>query len=105
MSIKANNSILRSTFFAQFIAFVISSLSQTIGSLVDGNIIGQFLGTDSNDPTKTEERRELSEPYPSVINKDADAQITNNGVVAEASVYVKSNGVLGDLTPGNNIDI
>lgn len=47
MSIKANNSILRSTFFAQFIAFVISSLSQTIGSLADGNIIGQFLGTDS----------------------------------------------------------
>ena len=60
---------------------------------------------DPNDPTKTEERRELSEPYPSVINKDADAQITNNGVVAEASVYVKSNGVLGDLTPGENIEI
>lgn len=47
MTFKANNSILRSNFFAQFIAFVISSLSQTIGSLVDGNIIGQFLGTDS----------------------------------------------------------
>lgn len=60
---------------------------------------------DPNDPTKTEERRELSEPYPSVINKDDDAQITNNGVVAEASVSVLSNGVLGDLTPGENIEI
>ena len=60
---------------------------------------------DPNDPTKTEERRELSEPYPSVINKDAEAQITNDGVVAEASVQVKSNGVFGDLTPGENIEI
>lgn len=60
---------------------------------------------DPNDPTKTEERRPLSEPYPSVINKDETAVINNEGYVAEASVQVLSNGVLGDLTVIQEIDI
>ena len=41
------SSILRNTFFAQLIAFIISSLTQSIGSLIDGVVIGQFLGTES----------------------------------------------------------
>lgn len=53
---------------------------------------------DPNDPTKTEERRPLSEPYPSVINTDEGAVMNDNGNVYEASVQVLSNGVLGDLT-------
>ena len=53
---------------------------------------------DPNDPTKTEERRPLSEPYPSVINTDEGAVINDNGNVFEAIVQVLSNGVLGDLT-------
>lgn len=60
---------------------------------------------DPNDPTKTEERRQLSEPYPSVINKDDAAVISNNGVVAKASVQVLSNGVLGDLTVIETIEL
>ena len=60
---------------------------------------------DPNDPTKTEERRQLSEPYPSVINTQDAFIIRNDGVVAEASVQVLSNGVLGDLTVGENIEI
>jgi len=53
---------------------------------------------DPNDPTKTEERRQLSEPYPSVINTDEGAVVNDNGNVFEASVQVLSNGVMGDLT-------
>ena len=60
---------------------------------------------DPNDPTKTEERRQLSEPYPSVINRDESAVIYNTGVIAEASVQVLSNGVLGDLTVIEDIDL
>ena len=39
--------ILHKTFYAQLFALVISSLAATIGSLVDGIIIGQYLGSDS----------------------------------------------------------
>lgn len=46
-SIMNNSRILRKTFYAQVFAFFISSLTQTIGSMVDGVIIGQCLGTDS----------------------------------------------------------
>lgn len=60
---------------------------------------------DPNDPTKTEERRELAEPYPSVINKDSAVVFRNEGVVAEASVKVLSNGVLGDLTVIREIEL
>lgn len=60
---------------------------------------------DPNDPTKTEERRPLSEPYPSVINKSESAKVQNDGVVAEAEVKVLSNGVLGELTQKEVIDI
>ena len=60
---------------------------------------------DPNDPTKTEERRELAEPYPSVINKDNAVVFRNEGVVAEASVKVLSNGVLGDLTVIREIEL
>lgn len=60
---------------------------------------------DPSNPTQTEERRQLDEPYPSVINKDESAVIHNDGVVAQASVEVKSNGVLGELTEEGVIDI
>lgn len=60
---------------------------------------------DPNDPTKTEERRQLSEPYPSVINKDESAVINNEGTVTQASVQVLSNGVLGDITATGDIEI
>ena len=60
---------------------------------------------DPNDPTKTEERRQLSEPYPSVINRGASAVINNDGVIAKASVKVLSNGILGDLTEEGIIEI
>ena len=60
---------------------------------------------DPNDPTKTEERRPLSEPYPSVINTQDSVSIRNDGVVAEASVQILSNGVLGNLTIGEEIEI
>ena len=39
--------ILQNTFFAQLWACIFSSLASTIGSMVDGVIIGQYLGTDS----------------------------------------------------------
>ena len=39
--------ILRNTFYIQLGVFVAISLTQTVGSLVDGVIIGQFLGVDS----------------------------------------------------------
>ena len=60
---------------------------------------------DPNDPTKTEERRKLQEPYPSVINTGETAVINNDGVVAEATVEVASNGVLGKLTEGQAIEL
>ena len=40
-------SIIRNTVYAHLAAFILSSLSATIGSLVDGVIIGQYLGVDS----------------------------------------------------------
>lgn len=60
---------------------------------------------DPNDPTKTEERRQLSEPYPSVINKDESAVIHNAGTISQASVHVIGNGVLGDITVIGDIEI
>ena len=60
---------------------------------------------DPNDPTKTEERRQLNEPYPSVINRDETAVINNNGYICEAIVEVLSNGVLGDMFISNVIEI
>ena len=56
------------------------------------------INPDPQDPTKTEERRELAEPYESVINKGETAVINNQGVVAEATVKILSNGVLGEIT-------
>lgn len=60
---------------------------------------------DPSNPTQTEERRPLAEPYPSVINRSDTAVINNQGVVAEASVQVSSNGVLGELTELGVIEI
>ena len=60
---------------------------------------------DPNDPTKTEERRQLNEPFDSVVYRDADAVIVNNGSVSSAKVQVLSNGVLGDLTVTGDIVI
>ena len=42
-----SNRIIRNTFNASTVAFIISSLTSSIGSLIDGVIIGQFLGVDS----------------------------------------------------------
>ncbi|WP_407384848.1 dockerin type I repeat-containing protein [Ruminococcus sp.] len=63
------------------------------------------INPDPKDPTKTEERRELAEPYPSVVNKGESAAVTNNGVIAKAEVKILSNGILGELTQKENIDI
>ena len=60
---------------------------------------------DPADPTKTEERRQLSEPYPSVINTDEGATVNGNGNAYEANVKVLSNGVLGELTVVLDIEI
>ena len=60
---------------------------------------------DPNDPTKTEERRRLNEPYPSTINKGETAVINNNGYICEAAVEVLSNGVLGDMIVSKQIEI
>lgn len=42
-----SNRIIRNTFNASMVAYIISSLTSSIGSLIDGVIIGQFLGVDS----------------------------------------------------------
>lgn len=39
--------IIRETFYASLIAFIISSLTYHIGSLIDGVVIGQYLGVES----------------------------------------------------------
>lgn len=45
---KPNESkLIRNTFYAQLIAFILSSLTQTLGSLIDGVVIGRCLGVDS----------------------------------------------------------
>lgn len=41
------NHIIRSTFYACLIAFILDSLACAVGSLVDGIVIGQSLGVDS----------------------------------------------------------
>ena len=41
------NRIIRNTFIASTAAFIISSLTSSIGSLIDGVVIGQFLGVES----------------------------------------------------------
>ena len=41
------NRIIRNTFTANMIAFILSSLTSSIGSLIDGVVIGQFLGVDA----------------------------------------------------------
>ena len=40
-------SIIRNTFYIQLLAFILLSLSSSVGSMVDGIVIGQFLGVDS----------------------------------------------------------
>ena len=45
-----------------------------------------------------EERRPLSEPYYSTIDYFDMTLFRNEGVIAEATVEVSSNGVLGALT-------
>ncbi|MBO6041330.1 MAG: ATP-binding protein [Oscillospiraceae bacterium] len=42
-----NNRLLRNTFFAQTWAYAAASFTSVLGTLVDGIIIGQFLGIDS----------------------------------------------------------
>lgn len=39
--------IIRNTFYAQLAVFILSSLTSSVGSLVDGVIIGRYLGVDS----------------------------------------------------------
>lgn len=40
-------SIIRNTFYIQLLAFIMLSLSSSVGSMVDGVVIGQFLGVES----------------------------------------------------------
>lgn|GEM_PF-870013 len=42
-----SNRILRNTFAASTMAYIVSSLTTSLGSLIDGVVIGQFLGLDS----------------------------------------------------------
>ena len=42
-----SRSIIRNTFYIQLLAFILLSLSSSVGSMVDGVVIGQFLGVDS----------------------------------------------------------
>ena len=44
---KASRSIIRNTFYIQLTAFILLSLSSSVGSMIDGVVIGQFLGVDS----------------------------------------------------------
>ena len=46
-NINTNRSIIRNTFYIQLLAFIMLSLSSSVGSMVDGVVIGQFLGVDS----------------------------------------------------------
>ena len=39
--------IIRNTFYAQFLSYLIASLTATLGSLIDGVIIGQYFGVES----------------------------------------------------------
>lgn len=43
----SNRSIIRNTFYIQLSAFILLSLSSSVGSMIDGVVIGQFLGVDS----------------------------------------------------------
>ncbi|MBO6040631.1 MAG: ATP-binding protein [Oscillospiraceae bacterium] len=42
-----NNRLIRNTFYAQVRAYVAASLTSVLGTLIDGMIIGQFLGVDA----------------------------------------------------------
>ncbi len=44
---KTENRILRNTFSASLLAYVLSSVANAVGIIVDGIVIGQFLGVDS----------------------------------------------------------
>lgn len=44
---SSRSKILHNTFYAQFSVFVLSSLTSSIGHLIDGTVIGQCLGVDS----------------------------------------------------------
>ena len=44
---KTSRSIIRNTFYIQLTAFILLSLSSSVGSMIDGVVIGQFLGVDS----------------------------------------------------------
>ena len=60
---------------------------------------------DPNDPTKTQEKRQLLESYPSVLNRGENAVIINNGYIFEANVEVLSNGALGMMIITGIIEI
>ena len=44
---NTSRSIIRNTFYIQLTAFILLSLSSSVGSMIDGVVIGQFLGVDS----------------------------------------------------------
>lgn len=46
-SADSSNRILRNQFVAGLTAFILTSLTASIGSLIDGVVIGQFLGVDA----------------------------------------------------------
>ncbi|MER2183280.1 MAG: hypothetical protein ABTA22_07125, partial [Clostridia bacterium] len=39
--------IIRNTFYASLFVYIVSNMAATVGSLVDGILIGQFMGLDS----------------------------------------------------------
>ena len=51
---------------------------------------------DPNDPTKLEERRTFTPPYQSVFTYSSGTFV-NNGVYANTTIHVISNGILGDM--------
>ena len=58
-SISNSRSIIRNTFYIQLAAFILLSLSSSVGSMVDGVVIGQFLGVDADDRPDAEALGEL----------------------------------------------
>ena len=42
-----NDRLMRNTYFTQVRAYVVASLTSVVGTLIDGVIIGQFLGVDA----------------------------------------------------------
>lgn len=47
LPLMRESKIIRNTFYIQLLAYVLSELTHMIGNIVDGVIIGRYLGVDS----------------------------------------------------------